>query len=163
MSYIPIVNLIVAKKNTDQIKDEFQSFFASDSSGIIKLSRIQANMIDSAETSEEAYSIINEYRKTKLNNESNIVLNAFNELVPLSYSLNEVREISGRLNKPYVLGKIDGLNVALIDFDIKKDTDLEFLYEQKRLILSDESEVVNNRFKIYVNNYDDGFMYFNSL
>ena len=57
MSYIPIVNLIVAKKNTDQIKDEFQSFFASDSSGIIKLSRIQANMIDSAETFEEAYSM----------------------------------------------------------------------------------------------------------
>lgn len=82
-------------------------------------------------------------------------------LTPLAYTLEEVKTISSSLNKDYVVGKIDGVNIALIGFSSEEidDVYIELIQAFKEggasfinyhFNASTEEEVANNRFKVFV-------------
>lgn len=85
-----------------------------------------------------------------MNTRDNVInLTYDNQLVPMAYTLDEVRMISEYLDIEFNIYKIDGINTAIISDDITEETTILVNGESKAINLGDFTNP-DNRFKVYL-------------
>lgn len=150
--YIPVVNLIISLFNPFIIGILFKKFFASGSSNIAHLTAEEMKALENVETEFEndslVYNLVKKYSYSKFDK---CALNRENELMPLAYTLDEVRNIAEKMDKECVVGKIGGLVVALIGFSKEDLNNLTYLESTECFKICDEDELLNCHFKVFIN------------